>query len=162
MKKEQERCATCHYCYHHQRGFVCSNPESPYYQWIRSENDSCTEYSPSKSLEECIKQATPALSAAMEEEERCCGACAYMIGESPYGDGTCAKIFAETVYCGDKCYGDHFVSKDDMTKAVEVLEAHNLWQRDPNVPNSQPMQDPKELGKAIDFAVDYIKTFMGL
>ena len=156
-------CKTCQYCYHHPDGrLICNNPKLLNWPWVIKENDSCEDYLQVKSLDECIKQATPKLSAAREAEERCCGACCFMIGESPYGDGTCAKIFAETVYCGDQCHGDHFVSKDDMERAVKVLEAHNRWRRDDNVPNSQPMVDPKELGKAIDRAIDFIKTFMEL
>ena len=163
MKKQEKTCATCHYCCHHPDGsLICNNHKLSNGPWVTGENDSCTEYSPSKTLAECIKQATPALSAAGEEEEKCCGACAFMIGESPYCDGTCAKIFAETVYCCDQCHGDHFVSKDDIERAVKVLEAHNKWRRDDNVPNSQPMVDPKELGKAIDLAVNYIKTYIEL
>lgn len=102
-----------------------------------------------------------------QETKGHCGECCWMIGEDPYGYGFCAMC-EERVRCSDKCdkcdkcEGKLFVSKDDMAKAVEVLEAHNKWRRDKNVPNSQPMQDPKELGKAIDIAVDFIKTYMEL
>lgn len=160
----RKSCANCHYGYKYpdeRIKIVCNNTKlSP--DVMRGANDVCSEYSPAIPLKECSEQATPKLSAAREAEEKCCGACAFMIGESPYGDGTCAKIFAETVYCGDQCHGDHFVSKEDMERAVEVLEAHNKWRRDDNVPNSQPMQDPKELGKAIDLAILFCKTFMDL
>lgn len=166
MKEKQEKtCKTCHYGYKHPCGMViCNNPKSPYCQGIKGGDCLCVDYSPSKTIDECIKQATPKLSAARKEEEKCCGACCYMIGEDCYGYGFCAMC-EERVRCFDKCdkcHGDHFVSKGDMERAVEVLEAHNRWRRDDNVPNSQPMVDPKELGKAIDRAVDYIKTFMEL
>ena len=59
-------------------------------------------------------------------------------------------------------HNGHFVNKDDAERYIKVLEAHNKWRRDEHVPNSMPMQDPKEIGLAIDFAVDYIKTFMEL
>ena len=91
-----------------------------------------------------------------------CGECCWMVGEDHYGQGICAKIFAELVNCSDTCHGDHFEDKSEMVKAVETLEQHNKWRRDEHVPNSQPMVDPKELGKAIDLAVEYIKTFMEL
>ena len=139
-----EKCKTCGYAYRYKG-------EATYCLLYNQLKDNCADY------EEVKQPAT-----ARKAEEKCCGACAFMIGESPYGDGTCAKIFAETVYCGDKCHGDHFVSKEDMERAVKVLEAHNKWRRDNNVPNSQPMVDPRELGKAIDLAILFCKTFMDL
>lgn len=166
MKEKQEKtCKTCHYAYHHPDGsLICINTKLSNGPWVTGQNDSCTEYYTSKSLDECIEQATPKLSAAREEEEKCCGACCYMIGEDCYGYGFCAMC-EKRVRCSDKCdrcNGDYFISREDMERAAEVLEAHNKWRRDDNVPNSQPMQDPKELGKAIDLAVDYIKTYMEL
>jgi len=166
MKEKQEKtCATCHYCYHHPDGrLICNNTKLLNWPWVIKESDTCENYVQAKSLEECIKQATPKLSSEREEEEKCCGACCYMIGEDCYGYGFCAMC-EERVRCFDKCdqcHGDQFVSKDDMERAVKVLEAHNRWRRDDNVPNSQPMVDPKELGKAIDLAVNYIKTYMEL
>jgi hypothetical protein len=97
-----------------------------------------------------------------DQFEQCCGSCCYMVGEDCYGYGMCAYIFGEHVRCFDKCHNDHFVNKDDAERYIKVLEAHNKWRRDEHVPNSMPMQDPKEIGLAIDFAVDYIKTFMEL
>ena len=91
-----------------------------------------------------------------------CKKCCWFVGEDTYGNGMCAKIFAKLCYCGDECHEDHFVSRDDAERYIKVLEAHNKWRRDEHVPNSMPMQDPKEIGLAIDFAVDYIKTFMEL
>lgn len=46
-----------------------------------------------------------------------------------------------------------------MTKqeAIEILEKHNLWRRDNNVPSKYEMQEPKVLGQAIDFAIKYMK-----
>ena len=98
----------------------------------------------------------------MKKEEKYCGSCCYMAGEDCYGYGMCAYIFGELVRCSDKCHNDHFVNKDDAERYIKVLEAHNKWRRDEHVQNSMPMQDPKEIRLAIDFAVDYIKTFMEL
>ena len=85
-----------------------------------------------------------------------------MIGEDTYGHGMCAKIFAEMVNCGDTCHEDHFISKEEMRHYLAVLIQHNRWRRDDHVPNSRKMVSPKEIGKAIDFAINYIKTFMAL
>ena len=38
----------------------------------------------------------------------------------------------------------------NLEKAIEILEHHNRWRRDENVPNSLDMVNPTELGKAID------------
>ena len=46
-----------------------------------------------------------------------------------------------------------------MRHHVAVLIQANRYRRDQHVPSIYKMPNPKELGKAIDFAVDYIKTF---
>ena len=75
MKEKQDNtCKTCHYAYHHPDGsLICNNPKLSNGPWVTGKNDSCTKFSPSKSLDECIKQATPALSAAREAEGKCHG-----------------------------------------------------------------------------------------
>ena len=73
MKEQQEKktCATCHYCFHHPDGtLICNNQKHA--PWVQVEG-SCEDYIPSKTLAECIKQATPALSAAREAEGKCHG-----------------------------------------------------------------------------------------
>lgn len=44
-----------------------------------------------------------------------------------------------------------------LQQAIEILEAHNKWRRDGNVPNSLPMQNPTQLGIAIDTVVNHLK-----
>lgn len=41
-------------------------------------------------------------------------------------------------------------------RAAMILKKHNLWRRDNNEINKYQMQDPKQIGIAIDTAVDYI------
>lgn len=41
-------------------------------------------------------------------------------------------------------------------EAIEILKQYNAWRRDENIPNSQDMPDPKQIGIAIDTAVDFI------
>lgn len=96
------------------------------------------------------------------KQDKCCGSCCWMIGEDHIGQGMCAKIFAEMVYCGDKCHGDQFISREDMRHHVAVLIQANRWRRDQNVPSIYRMVNQKEFGRAIDFAVLYCKTFMEL
>lgn len=92
------------------------------------------------------------------KEEQCCGNCCWMLGEDIYGNGMCAKIFAELVRCGDTCHQGHFLSREQMRHYIAVLIQHNRWRRDNNVPNARKPVNPTELGKAIDFAIDYLKT----
>lgn len=81
-----------------------------------------------------------------------------MLGEDIFGSGMCAKIFAELVNCADSCHKDHFLSREQMRHYIAVLIQHNRWRRDNNVPNARKPVNPTELGKAIDFAIDYLKT----
>lgn len=84
-----------------------------------------------------------------------------MLGEDIMGYGICARIFGELVKCDHKCHKPKlFFSKEQAERYLHVLTEHNKWRRDEHVPNSLPMQDPKEIGLAIDFAIEYIKIFM--
>lgn len=40
---------------------------------------------------------------------------------------------------------------------LAVLLHHNRWRRDDHIPNTRKMVNPTELGKAIDYAIKYIK-----
>ena len=97
-----------------------------------------------------------------QQEENCCGNCCWMIGEDTNGMGMCAKIFAEMVNCGDQCHGDQFFAKDKARHYVAVLIQANRYRRDTHVPAIYRMVNQKEFGRAIDFATEYIKTFMEL
>lgn len=94
----------------------------------------------------------------LRKDERYCGNCCWMVGE-----GMCAKILDHWVNCSDKCYKKElFTSRKAMRHYLAVLIQHNRWRRDNDTPNSRKPVDARELGKAIDFAVDYCKTFMKL
>jgi hypothetical protein len=48
------------------------------------------------------------------------------------------------------------------TQAAEILAAHNAWRRedDHNTDHAPtPMQDPKEVGRAIDLAVALLRAY---
>lgn len=92
------------------------------------------------------------------KEEQCCGNCCWMFGEDIFGNGMCTKIFAKLVNCADSCHEGHFLCREQMRHYLAVLIQHNRWRRDDNVPNSRKPVNSTELGKAIDFAIDYIKT----
>jgi len=42
-------------------------------------------------------------------------------------------------------------------EALEILKAHNAWRRDIDDDLSLPMQSPKEIGIAIDIAIDRLE-----
>ena len=46
----------------------------------------------------------------------------------------------------------------DITRAIHVLEKHNEYRRDRNVPSKVDIQNPTEIGQAIDLAVQVLKT----
>ena len=47
--------------------------------------------------------------------------------------------------------------KMKLEEAIKVLENHNEWRRNNDIPNSIVMVDPKELGIAIDIVVSEFK-----
>lgn len=92
----------------------------------------------------------------MEQEEKRCGNCCWFYAEDTYGFGGCAHRFAEIRECGDKCNVDKYVSREEMRHHLAVLLLHKRWFHAPT--GLMPI-DFDGIEKAIDFAVDYIKTF---
>lgn len=45
----------------------------------------------------------------------------------------------------------------DLPTAIEILEKHNEWRRDENIPPKTDMQNPTDLGNAIDYALIELK-----
>lgn len=102
----------------------------------------------------------------LRKDERCCGNCCWFKHEDFDGWGTCYKaeelgLQWDVKHCsGNPC--KKYISEQTMRHYLAVLIQHNRWRRDNEIPNSRKPVDARELGKAIDFAVDYIKTFMKL
>jgi len=95
--------------------------------------------------------------------ERVCGLCAWFYGEDTYGYGCCPFRFADVRECDMLCEaGEHFVSKQQMRHHQAVLLQANRYRRDQHVPAIYRMPNPTELGKAIDFAGEFIKVFSNL
>lgn len=46
----------------------------------------------------------------------------------------------------------------DLDNVIDILEKHNEWRRDKNVSFKNKMVSPKELGEAIDKAIEILKT----
>jgi hypothetical protein len=45
----------------------------------------------------------------------------------------------------------------ELERVIEILEKHQKWRRDKNVPPKTEMQSPIEIGTAIDFAISELK-----
>ena len=98
-----------------------------------------------------------------DREEKYCGKCCWFYAEDTYGFGCCPFRFAEVHECGQKCEVPlKYVSKEQMRHYQAVLLQANRYRRDDNVPSIYRMPNPRELGKAIDFAVQYMKVFSDL
>ena len=91
--------------------------------------------------------------------EKFCGNCCWFYAEDTYGLGICPFKFADVAYCGDECSTNEFVSRKEMRHHMAVLLQANRYRRDDNIPAIYKMPNPKELGRAIDFAYKYMKTF---
>ena len=44
-----------------------------------------------------------------------------------------------------------------LERVIEILEKHQEWRRDQNVPPKTEMQSPIEIGAAIDYAISEVK-----
>ena len=45
----------------------------------------------------------------------------------------------------------------ELERIIEILEKHQEWRRDQNVPPKTEMQSPIEIGTAIDYALSELK-----
>ena len=49
------------------------------------------------------------------------------------------------------------INADDLDKTIEILEQHQKWRRDRNVPPKVPQTHPVELGDALDHAIEELR-----
>ena len=91
-----------------------------------------------------------------------CGECCWFYAEDTYGYGACPFDFAEVKVCDKGCDTEKYISKKEMRHYIAILRQANRYRRDNNVPSIYKRPNPKELGEAIDFAVDYVKVFSKL
>ena len=98
-----------------------------------------------------------------KDKEMYCGSCCWFYGECTDGYGFCSNKFAEMTYCGDECIEpSEYVSIEQMRHHMAVLLQAYRFIKDENLPPIYVLPDLEELGKAIDFSVNYIKTFSKL
>jgi len=95
-----------------------------------------------------------------DKEEKCCGGCCWFYAEDTDGWGLCCKRkYCDSMHCSYLCTTDEYVGNRQMRHYMAVLLQANRYRRDPNVPAIHKMPRPTELGKAIDFAIEYMKVF---
>ena len=95
------------------------------------------------------------------KQDNYCGECCYMQCEDTDGYGLCYRRKeygdARIIRCSDKgC--PLFVSEQAKRDHIATLIRANRYRRDQHVPSIYHCPNPTALGKAIDFAVDYLKT----
>lgn len=90
-------------------------------------------------------------------DEICCGSCVHFKYECADGSGWCEQS-RRLRFCG---YGKDCKMYESEEKVrrhyIAVLIQANRWRRDNNVPSIYKMPNPKEVGRAIDFAINYLK-----
>lgn len=97
----------------------------------------------------------------MSKEERFCGNCCWFKHEDTDGYGICYQYDWTYPNCGNVPCED-YVSERLMRHYRAVLLQANRYRRDQHVPSIYRMPDPKELGKAIDLACEYMRVFSNL
>lgn len=98
-----------------------------------------------------------------KKREKFCGECCWFYAEDTYGYGCCPYRFAEVKQCDEKCdVPVKYVNKRDMRHYMAVLTQLNRCRRDLHDPAIYKKPLPVEIGKAIDFAIRYIKIFSNL
>lgn len=94
----------------------------------------------------------------MKRTDKCCGGCTHFKYECTDGSGWCEKGDTKT-YCdfGRTC--SSFSNDEEAIRRhhIAVLIQANRYRRDDNVPSIYRMPNPRELGKAIDYAIKYMK-----
>ena len=95
----------------------------------------------------------------MKEEERCCGNCAFMIGEDAYGEGQCVEVGEDgypmmaTMCNYHAC--EKYVSRQEMRHHMAVLLQYH--RADEGMNYRFPGGDALE--EAVVFAYRYMKVF---
>ena len=91
----------------------------------------------------------------------CCGNCCWNLYEDIDGWGTCIHEYPDrTTKCDDLCYNGKFVSNETKRHYLAVLIQINRYRRDKHVTAIYKMPNPKELGRAIDFACDFAVQYI--
>lgn len=87
-----------------------------------------------------------------------CGECVNLKWEDTDGNGICFMQDVEhsAVNCGDEAC-EKFDRGFEHRHYIATLIQANRYRRDNHVPSIYRMPDPKELGEAIDYAIEILK-----
>jgi hypothetical protein len=100
------------------------------------------------------------MSKEVMENEKFCGTCVHFKYEDIEGWGQCVFTHCGMSHCSDLCTAEeHYATEEEKRHYLAVLRQLNRYRRDDNVPSIYRMPDPKEVGKAIDFLVEYSKLY---
>lgn len=96
----------------------------------------------------------------MKKIEHYCGECCWEFGEDCDGCASCAKRYLEegmiTVMCDQEACGK-FISREELDERVEDLKKFREMLHDGG--KSCMPENDGELRRALDFVLDYIKTY---
>lgn len=93
----------------------------------------------------------------MKRVDKCCGGCTHFKYEITDGSGWC-EVGDTKTYCGFGTDCNDFEDEETIRRHyTAVLIQANRYRRDNNVPSIYRMPNPRELGKAIDYAIKYMK-----
>ena len=93
----------------------------------------------------------------MKKIDKCCGGCTHFKYESTDGWGWCDIGDCKT-YCGYGNTCDDYEDEETIRRHhIAVLIQANRYLRDQNVPSIYRMPNPRELGAAIDYAINQLK-----
>lgn len=102
----------------------------------------------------------------MKQNEPCCGNCCWFQDEDRNGWGTCLKASEFNMANGlthrSGICKKEYISVKEMRHYIAVLILHQRWRRSDKPTGFYQMQNPIEIGKALDFVINYTKTFMEL
>lgn len=83
-----------------------------------------------------------------------------MLFDVDYGGVDVSSFYKEDWDESISCDGD--TNEMSLQDAMTILINHNKWRRDCHVPNKYEMVNPKDLGKAIEIAIDSIQKVIDL
>lgn len=93
----------------------------------------------------------------MKRVDKCCGGCTHFKYETTDGSGWC-EVGDTKTYCGFGTDCNDFEDEETIRRHyTAVLIQANRYRRDNNVPSIYRMPNPRELGRAIDYAIKYMK-----
>lgn len=89
-----------------------------------------------------------------------CGNCCWMKYANSNEEGICVKGGSKVSCNYARCF--RYISIKQARHYIAVLMLHQRWRRSNEPCGTYRMQDPIEIGKALDFVIEYTKTFMNL